>query len=181
MKKTVLRPKKEVKQNINNIKIQNKDAQKGYLDSDLEDPENKKIYENVTKRIQNNEIEPIKIIEQKQTFKNKNVNKFERSNRYEDMNNKDNTEKKLRRKTIDRGGKYKNIQSRYIIYSKKDIEFHIIEPMNVSVDKPLIYNKNRTKIKEPKGKVKVTYKSSCDKVKIRNKNNNLNKGKTVIY
>ena len=88
-------------------------------------------------------------------------------------------EKRLRRKTVDRGGKYNNIQARYIIYSKKDIEFHIVEPMNVSFDKPLMYDKNRTNRKEPKGNVKVTYKSSCDNFKVRKKKKN--KEKTVIY
>ena len=181
MKKTVLRPKKEIKQNINIIQIQNKDKEKGYLDSDLEDPENKRIYENVVKRIQNKEAEPIKKIEQQQILKKKNINIIDRNNRYMDMDKKDKGEKKLRRKTIDRGGKYKNIQSRYIIYSKKNIEFHIVEPLNVSYDKPLMYNKDKTKLREPKGKVKVTYKSSCDNVKIRNKKENLKKGKTVIF
>ena len=92
---------------------------------------------------------------------------------------KNKEEKRLRRKTVDRGGKYNNIQARYIIYSKKDIEFHIVEPMNISFDKPLIYDKNRTNRKEPKGNVKVTYKSSCDNFKVRKKKKN--KEKTVIY
>ena len=164
-KKTVLRPKKEKKIIEKEICLEEKEK-KEYLDSDLEDPDNKRIYENVIKRIENKEIN----IDKKEKKK-------ERNNRYKEMENK--VEKKLRRKTVDRGGKYNNIQARYIIYSKKDIKFHIVEPMNVSFDKPLMYDKNRTNRKEPKGNVKVTYKSSCDNFKVRKKKKN--KEKTVIY
>ena len=165
MKKTVLRPKKEKKIIEKEICIEKE--KKEYLDSDLDDPDNKRIYENVIKRIQNEEL----------NINKKENKKKERNNRYKEMENKE--EKRLRRKTVDRGGKYNNIQARYIIYSKKDIEFHIVEPMNISFDKPLIYDKNRTNRKEPKGNVKVTYKSSCDNFKVRKKKKN--KEKTVIY
>ena len=165
MKKTVLRPKKEKKIIEKEICIEKE--KKEYLDSDLDDPDNKRIYENVIKRIENKEL----------NINKKETKKKERNNRYKEMENK--REKRLRRKTVDRGGKYNNIQARYIIYSKKDIEFHIVEPMNVSFDKPLMYDKNRTNRKEPKGNVKVTYKSSCDNFKVRKKKKN--KEKTVIY
>jgi len=170
MKKTVLRPKKgEMNESKDMIK-KNKIELEGYLDSDLEEPENKRIYENVINRMKKKEINIL--------LSSKENNK-ERNNRYKDIDKKG--EKKLRRKTVERGGKYNNIQSRYIIYSKKDIEFHIMEPTKISLDKPPIYNKNNIIRKEPKGKVKVSYKSSCDHVKIRDKNKNRNKGKTIIY
>ena len=176
MKKTILRPKKEKK-------LPDKQIKEGYLDSDLDDQDNKKLYENVKKRIQNNELD---------IYKNKNfehLNKFlnknnERNNRYKELDKKkDGEKKKLRRKTVDRGGKYNNIQATYIIYSKRDIKFHIIEPSTESLNKPLMYDKNRTNIKEPKGNVKVTYRSSCDNFKIKNKNKKKEKEKekTVIY
>ena len=120
MKKTVLRPKKEKQQgkiNVININIQNKSTKEGYLDSDLEEPDNKKIYNNVITRIENKELESFKNIELKPQNKNKYVFKTERNNRYKDMNKEEKGEKKLRRKTVDRGGKYNNIQTRYIIYS----------------------------------------------------------------
>ena len=89
MKKTVLRPKKEKQQgqiNVININIQNKSTKEGYLDSDLEEPDNKKIYNNVITRIENKELESFKNIELKPQNKNKYVFKTERSNRYKDMN-----------------------------------------------------------------------------------------------
>ena len=185
MKKTVLRPKKEKQQgqiNVININIQNKSTKEGYLDSDLEEPDNKKIYNNVITRIENKQLESFKNIELKPQNKNKYVFKTERSNRYKDMNKEEKGEKKLRRKTVDRGGKYNNIQTRYIIYSKKDIKFHIVEPTMVSLDKPLVYDKNRKYRKEPKGKVKIEYRSSCDNIAIRHKDKKTNPGKTVyIY
>lgn len=146
MKKTVLRPKKgEMNESKDMIK-KNKIELEGYLDSDLEEPENKRIYENVINRMKKKEINIL--------LSSKENNK-ERNNRYKDIDKKG--EKKLRRKTVERGGKYNNIQSRYIIYSKKDIEFHIMEPTKISLDKPPIYNKNNIIRKEPKGKVKVSY------------------------
>ena len=171
MKKTTLRPKKEKK-------LQNKEIKEGYLDSDLDDPDNKKLYENVKKRIQNNELDIYKNknLEQGNRFLNKNK---ERNNRYKELDKTKDEKKKLRKKTVDRGGKYNNIQATYIIYSKRDIKFHIIEPSTESFNKPLLYDKNRTNRKEPKGNVKVTYRSSCDNFKIKNKKKQ--KEKTVIY
>ena len=125
----------------------NKIELEGYLDSDLEEPENKRIYENVINRMKKKEINIL--------LSSKENNK-ERNNRYKDIDKKG--EKKLRRKTVERGGKYNNIQSRYIIYSKKDIEFHIMEPTKISLDKPPIYNKNNIIRKEPKGEVKILNK-----------------------
>ena len=173
MKKTILRPKKEKKHSNNEIK-------EGYLDSDLDDPDNKKLYENVNKRIENNELDIYKNkkIEQINKLNNK---KTERNNRYKELDKEKEGQKKLRRKTVDRGGKYNNIQSTYVIYSKRDIKFHIIEPSTASFDKPLIYDKNRKNKKETKGNVKVTYRSSCDNFKIKNKKKKKEKEKTVIY
>ena len=171
MKKITLRPKKEKK-------LQNKEIKEGYLDSDLDDPDNKKLYENVKKRIQNNELDIYKNknLEQGNRFLNKNK---ERNNRYKELDKTKDEKKKLRKKTVDRGGKYNNIQATYIIYSKRDLKFHIIEPSTESFNKPLLYDKNRTNRKEPKGNVKVTYRSSCDNFKIKNKKKE--KEKTVIY
>ena len=173
MKKTILRPKKEKKHSNNEIK-------EGYLDSDLDDPDNKKLYENVNKRIENNELDIYKNkkIEHINKLNNK---KTERNNRYKELDKEKEGQKKLRRKTVDRGGKYNNIQSTYVIYSKRDIKFHIIEPSTASFDKPLIYDKNRKNNKETKGNVKVTYRSSCDNFKIKNKKKKKEKEKTVIY
>ena len=173
MKKTILRPKKEKKHSNNEIK-------EGYLDSDLDDPDNKKLYENVNKRIENNELDIYKNkkIEHINKLNNK---KTERNNRYKELDKEKEGQKKLRRKTVDRGGKYNNIQSTYVIYSKRDIKFHIIEPSTASFDKPLIYDKNRKNKKETKGNVKVTYRSSCDNFKIKNKKKKKEKEKTVIY
>ena len=173
MKKTILRPKKEKKHSNNEIK-------EGYLDSDLDDPDNKKLYENVNKRIENNELDIYKNkkIEHINKLNNK---KKERNNRYKELDKEKEGQKKLRRKTVDRGGKYNNIQSTYVIYSKRDIKFHIIEPSTASFDKPLIYDKNRKNKKETKGNVKVTYRSSCDNFKIKNKKKKKEKEKTVIY
>ena len=173
MKKTILRPKKEKKHSNNEIK-------EGYLDSDLDDPDNKKLYDNVNKRNENNELDIYKNkkIEHINKLNNK---KKERNNRYKELDKEKEGQKKLRRKTVDRGGKYNNIQSTYVIYSKRDIKFHIIEPSTASFDKPLIYDKNRKNKKETKGNVKVTYRSSCDNFKIKNKKKKKEKEKTVIY
>ena len=171
MKKTILRPKKEKKHSNNEIK-------EGYLDSDLDDPDNKKLYDNVNKRIENNELDIYKNkkIEHINKLNNK---KTERNNRYKELDKKKKGKKKLRRKTVDRGGKYNNIQSTYVIYSKRDIKFHIIEPSTASFDKPLIYDKNRKNKKETKGNVKVTYRSSCDNFKIKNKKKKKEKEKII--
>ena len=177
MKKTVLRPKKEkMNENKENKK---KEKEEGYLEQDLKDSDNQKIYDNVLKRIENNELD---------IYKNKNKTNIkkvgnktkERNNRYLELDKKNPGEKKLRRKTVDRGGKYNNIQSRYIIYSQRDIQFHIIEQSTASLNKPVLYDKNNPYKKEPKGKVKVSYRSSCDNFKIRNKNKK-EKEKTMVY
>ena len=177
MKKTVLRPKKEkMNENKENTK---KEKEEGYLEQDLKDSDNQKIYDNVLKRIENNELD---------IYKNKNKTNIkkvgnktkERNNRYLELDKKNPGEKKLRRKTVDRGGKYNNIQSRYIIYSQRDIQFHIIEQSTASLNKPVLYDKNNPYKKEPKGKVKVSYRSSCDNFKIRNKNKK-EKEKTMVY
>ena len=87
-----------------------------------------------------------------------------------DDNNKKNKKSNLRRKSIDRGGDYKNVQVTHIIYSINDeLNFHIIEPLMISTDE------GRQKLKKKidknnrngrNGGVKVSYNCSCDKVKI---------------
>ena len=92
----------------------------------------------------------------------------------------------LRRKSIDRGGDYKNIQVTHIIYSSIDINFHIIDPLVTSTDETRrkymikIDDKNRN---GRNGKVKVSYNCSCDKIKTRptNKNNLIGKTKVVNH
>ena len=85
MKKTVLRPKKEkMNENKENKK---KEKEEGYLEQDLKDSDNQKIYDNVLKRIENNELD---------IYKNKNktnINKVgnktkERNNRYLELDKK---------------------------------------------------------------------------------------------
>ena len=89
----------------------------------------------------------------------------------------------LRRKSIDRGGDYNNIQVTHVIYSTRDIDFHIIDPLVVlteenkkkyrgSVDKYNKNGKNRNVI--------VTTRCSCDNIKIVPKEKKKNIGKTEV-
>ena len=87
-------------------------------------------------------------------------------------NNKKKEEEKnnrLRRKSIDRGGDYNNIQVTHIIYSSRDIDFHITDPLVISNEETRkkyrgSVDKNNRNGKN--GSVKVTCTSSCDNIKI---------------
>ena len=104
-----------------------------------------------------------------------------------DDNNKKNKKSNLRRKSIDRGGDFKNVQVTHIIYSINDeLNFHIIEPLMISTDE------GRQKLKKKidknnrngrNGGVKVSYNCSCDKVKIApsNKKNLIGKTQVVTH
>ena len=89
----------------------------------------------------------------------------------------------LRRKSIDRGGNYKNIQVTHIIDSAQEIDFHITDPL-VDVTEE---NKKKYRVKlnnynrnGKNGKVKVVYTCSCDNVKIAPKKKKKNIGKTEV-
>lgn len=96
-----------------------------------------------------------------------------------------NMEKKynLRKKSIGRGGDYKNILVTHIIYSTRDLNFHIIDPLMSYTEEMRkkhmnkIDNKNRN---GRNGRVKVTYNSSCDNIRIRPKDKENLKGKTSV-
>ena len=104
-----------------------------------------------------------------------------------DDNNKKNKKSNLRRKSIDRGGDYKNVQVTHIIYSINDeLNFHIIDPLMISTDE------GRQKLKKKidknnrngrNGGVKVSYNCSCDKVKIApsNKKNLIGQTQVVTH
>ncbi len=89
----------------------------------------------------------------------------------------------LRRKSIDRGGDYKNVLVTHIIYSSININFHIIDPLVKSTEETRkkymikIDDKNRN---GRNGKVKVSYNCSCDKIKMRPQNKNNLTGKTRV-
>ena len=107
-------------------------------------------------------------------------NKYERKNEEERKNQK---KYNLRRKSIDRGGDYKNIQVTHIIYSTKDINFHIIDPLMAYTEemRKKYMNKVDAKYKDGRnGKVKVTYNSSCENIRVRPKEKENLKGKTII-
>ena len=274
-------------------KNQNKKTEEGYLDSDLEDPDNLRIYNNVVQRIQeksgaskisdkitgksdneskyqkkisfNSNKPSVEIVKKTQKaniitktndkntnttnysnipsrnnqrstadIKNNNNNDKNKTSGYtykintDDKNNTNNTsgyryiintdkynkkdtsgtgggrrnihkeEKKeenksattikLRRKTVERGGDYNNVQVRHIIYSKKNIDFHIVDPLvvdydglrpkiNVNVNKDSINNKR----KDSTGNVKSSWKSSCDNINVTPKTKKPSGGKTTVY
>jgi hypothetical protein len=98
---------------------------------------------------------------------------------------KENTNKEthLKRKSVDRGGNYKNIKVTHIINSTLDIDFHIIDPLDVSTDesrKKLKVNINKNNRNGKNGKVKVAYMSSCDDIKIPPKEKKKNIGKIQV-
>ena len=77
------------------------------------------------------------------------------------------------------GGKYNNIQVTHIIYSKNNIDFHIIEPTEITDFKPkYITNvgKNYLSRQDSTGNIKVSYKSSVEGKKYAT-----NIRKTTIY
>ena len=237
----------------------NKNIEGGYLDSDLEDPDNKIIYSNVVQRMKNN-FGPIQTekkneikggVEKKQNYvkidKNKAVNavknyaplniknnnnnnqqsKYTNRSNYDkkysrNLNEKNNNngagvvkktnnrkeeeksrtivitqrnnihkerrrednkgEIRLRRQTVDRGGKYNNIQVTHIIYSKKNIDFHIVEPTQITDFKPK-YSSNigTTFFSRQNSTGKITHKSSVDGMQLTPKVKKPNVGKTTVY
>ena len=247
-----------------NQKQKNKSEE--YLGSDLEDSDNRKIYDNVILRMKNKEIfqnpesnrsrkkdnyidlhEPINITnknkiintniknnnnnQRKHVFNPNTINTEKQNNRYtnkinnknynkisgdkinikDNSNNndkknstsiyidrrnlhKDNTKKednkgpgtcKLRRQTVDRGGKYNNIQCTHIIYSKKNLDFHIVNPLEIEYDlKPKLSagvgytNHSR---KDSTGNFKISCKSSVDGINITPKIKKPNEGKTTVF
>lgn len=141
------------------------------------------------KALQEKEIKTKTIISNTNNNKNDN-NKRNRvisvDNKYMRKNEGEkNTEKKynLRRKSINRGGDYKNIQVTHIIYSTRTINFHIIDPLMSYTDEMRrkymnkIDNKNRN---GRNGRVKVSYNCSCDNIRIRPKEKSNLKGKTIV-
>ena len=92
-------------------------------------------------------------------------NKYERKNKEEEKN--DMKEYNLRKKSIDRGGNYNNIQVTHIIYSTRMLNFHIIDPLMEYTEE--MRKKNMKKV-DPRykngkdGKVKVSYNCSCDNI-----------------
>ena len=91
---------------------------------------------------------------------------------------------KLRTRSVDRGGKYNNIQVTHIIYSKKNIDFHILEPTEITNLKPkYISNLGSTYLsqQDSTGKIKVSWKSSVDGKKFPTNIKKPNIGKTTIY
>jgi hypothetical protein len=131
------------------------------------------------------------IVLQNNNNKNNNTNNNRKrvisvDNKYEKKNEEERKKQKkhnLRRKSIDRGGDYKNIQVTHIIYSTKDINFHIIDPLMAYTEE--MRKKQMNKIDEKyrngrNGKVKVTYNSSCDKIRVKPKEKENLKGKTMI-
>ena len=97
--------------------------------------------------------------------------------------NEDKKASHIKRKSIDRGGNYKNIQVTHIIDSTLDIDFHITDPLAViTEDNKNQYrmNLNKNNRNGKNGKVKVTYTCSCDNVKIKPKEKKKNVGKVEI-
>ena len=85
---------------------------------------------------------------------------------------------------MERGGDYKNVQVRHIIYSIKNIDFHIVDPLVVSKDKKpkYIINADTTikKRNDSTRNAKSSWKSSYDNMKITPKKKKPNEG-SVYY
>ena len=112
-------------------------------------------------------------------------NSLDRNATNKNAKRKENTNKEthLKRKSVDRGGNYKNIKVTHIINSTLDIDFHIIDPLDVSTDesrKKLKVNINKNNRNGKNGKVKVAYMSSCDDIKIPLKEKKKNMGKIQV-
>ena len=78
----------------------------------------------------------------------------------------------LRRKSIDRGGDYKNIKVTHIINTSKNIDFHIIEPLEkITEEKKKKFKTiiNKSNLNGKNGKVIVICSCSCDNIKIKPK------------
>ena len=132
--------------------------------------------------------------ENKENKKNKtniivtNRSNFHKDNKNKDNQNKENNEEtcKIRRQTVVRGGKYNNVQVRHIIYSKKNIDFHIADTVesNTSNFKSKYSanigssNMNR---KDSNGSIKISWKSSVDNIVVTPKVKKPNAGKVTVY
>ena len=91
--------------------------------------------------------------------------------------------KNIRRKSIERGDKIKNILITHIIDSTQDIDFNITDPLvAITEENKKKYRGNLTKTNRngKNGKVKVVCTSSCDNVKIRPKEKKKNEGKIQV-
>ena len=99
-------------------------------------------------------------------------------------NNKKNKKYNLRRKSIDRGGDYKNVQVTHIIYSIDDnLKFNIIDPLMIFTEeerKKYMKKIDKNNRNGRNGGVKVSYNSSCDKIKIAPFDKKKLKGKTSV-
>ena len=75
----------------------------------------------------------------------------------------------LKRKSIERGGDYNNIQITHIIDSANNIDFHIIDPLVVVTEenkKKYRNTLNSSNRNGKNGKIKVVCSCSCEKIKI---------------
>lgn len=89
----------------------------------------------------------------------------------------------LKRKSIDRGGNYKNIQVTHIIDSSLNIDFHITDPLvEITEENKKKYrgHLNKSNRNGKDGKVRVTCTCSCDNVKIKPKEKKKNVGKVEV-
>lgn len=182
-KKVIKIQEENINGNYGKIYIQESSSNRNRdnFNSNNDKPTDKKVPEREIKKI---------VITSSSTNKNENKNKGKRvisvDNRYTRKNDDEkNIGKKynLRRKSIDRGGDYKNIQVTHIIYSNKALDFHIIDPLMIYTEEMRkkymnkIDNKNRN---GRNGKVKVTYNSSCENIRRKPKEKlNLN-GSTIV-
>ena len=140
------------------------------------------------KPVQQREVKKtiITINSNKKTDNNKRPKPISIDNKYvkkkvEEKNNNIPKKYNLRRKSVGRGGDYKNILITHIIYSPEDLDFHIIDPLMIPTEqenkkyKTSIDDKNRN---GKNGEVKVSYHYSCGKIKPKEKSK-LN-GKTIV-
>ena len=140
------------------------------------------------KPVQQREVKKtiITINSNKKTDNNKRPKPISIDNKYvkkkvEEKNNNIPKKYNLRRKSVGRGGDYKNILITHIIYSPEDLDFHIIDPLMIPTEqenkkyKTSIDDKNRN---GKNGEVKVSYHYSCGKIKPKEKSK-LN-GKTTV-
>ena len=89
----------------------------------------------------------------------------------------------LRRKSIERGGNYKNVQITHIINTSMDIDFHILDPLVQCTEETKNKyrgNINRNNRNGKNGKVKVVCSCSCDNIKIKPKEKKKNIGKIQV-
>ena len=161
-KKKITVQEENINGNYGRILIQesNKDSSSSHRDDKKDKKIQKKIITNITTTT-NNRRNPARSIDKKSIENNNNIN---------NNNIQKNKKYNLRRKSIDRGGDYKNVQITHIIYSIDDsLNFHIIDPLMTSTDegrKKYMKKIDKNNRNGRNGGVKVSYNSSCDKVKI---------------